>query len=146
LPNWFTYIDLYCLERDYKGQQNFSFKVDTGANISSISLTALLELGYTSDWIVQNGTLEPAAETANGRIVENCYRIHLPQVKFGTYTCKNPLFLTSLTEDMRNLFGLNFMRYFNWDLNYQTKVAKYFINENQFVLGDSIFEVHDLAV
>ena len=146
MPSWFTYIDLYCLTYDSKGQKRVQFKVDTGANISSISLNALLALGYTADWIVQNGTLEPAAETANGRTVENCYRIHLPQVKFGVYTCKNPLFLTSLTEDMRNLFGLNFMRYFNWDLNYQTKVAEYFINENQFTLGDSVFEVHDLAV
>jgi len=31
-------------------------------------------------------------------------------------------------------------------MDYQSKVASYFINDNQFALGDSAFAVHDLAV
>jgi len=144
--SWFTYIHLYCLSQDSKMQMDFRFKVDTGANISSIAFSDLLKLGFDRDWIIQNGELDEDVDTANGNKVNDCYRIILPQVRFGTYVCENALFITSLTDEMRNLFGLNFIRYFNWGYDYDAREVKYLRNKSEDDGGRYSFSVHDLAV
>ncbi|MCL2014914.1 MAG: retroviral-like aspartic protease family protein [Defluviitaleaceae bacterium] len=108
--NWFTWIYLYVQPNNFVAPLlRRPFKVDTGANISAISKTDLAKLGFDRDWIIQNGKLDEDVDTANGSKVNDCYRIILPQVRFGTYVCENALFITSLTDEMRNLFGLNFI-------------------------------------
>ena len=122
------------------------FKIDTGANISAISKTNLADLGFDRNWIIQNGELDEDVDTANGNKVNDCYRIILPQVRFGTYVCENALFITSLTDEMRNLFGLNFIRYFNWIYDYNAREVEYLRNKSSDDGGRYSFSVHDLAV
>jgi len=126
--------------------ERWRFKVDTGANISAISKTDLAKLGFDRDWIIQNGELDEDVDTANGGKVNDCYRIILPQVRFGTYVCENALFITSLTDEMRNLFGLNFIRYFNWGYDYDAREVEYLRNKSEDDGGRYSFSVHDLAV
>jgi len=143
---WFAQIYLYIQPNNSTALLRRRFKVDTGANISAISKTHLAELGFDQNWIIQNGKLVEDVDTANGSKVNDCYRIILPQVRFGTYVCENALFITSLTDEMRNLFGLNFIRYFNWGYDYDVCEVEYLRNKGGDDGGRHNFSVHDLAV
>ncbi|MCL1997537.1 MAG: retroviral-like aspartic protease family protein [Turicibacter sp.] len=145
--SWFTWIYLYIQPNNANiPLLRHPFKVDTGANISAISKAELADLGFDQNWIIQNGELDEDVDTANGNTVNDCYRIVLPQVRFGTYVCENALFITSLTDEMRNLFGLNFIRYFNWGYDYDVREVEYFRNKSEDDGGRYSFSVHDLAV
>ncbi|MCL1986424.1 MAG: retroviral-like aspartic protease family protein [Firmicutes bacterium] len=145
--DWFTWIPLYIQSNNAAIPfMRRRFKIDTGANISAISKNDLADFGFDQNWIIQNGELDEDVDTANGNKVNECYRIILPQVRFGTYVCENALFITSLTDEMRNLFGLNFIRYFNWGYDYDAREVEYLRNKGEDDGGRYSFSVHDLAV
>ncbi|MCL1998014.1 MAG: retroviral-like aspartic protease family protein [Turicibacter sp.] len=142
---WFAWIYLYIQPNNADiPLLRQPFKVDTGANISSISKTDLAKLGFDRAWILQNGELDENVDIANGSTVNDCYRITLPQVRFGTYFCENALFITSLTDEMRNLFGLNFIRYFNWGYDYDAREVEYLRNRSGDDGGRYRFSIHEV--
>lgn len=105
------------------------YKIDTGANSTTISRSVLNEIGYDDDWI-RSGRLLVGDErptVATGEPVDNCYKVVLPEVKFGIWTGRNWSFLVSLNDKVhfRPLFGTDSMQFFNWNFDYERNVCSY---------------------
>ena len=97
------------------------FKVDTGADNTTISKVALLRLGYDMDWINQNATVlkdEDKPTTASGDKVNAGY-VQLPLINILGYEGRSWPFQVIMDEnqDFRNLLGRDLLTGFNYALN-----------------------------
>jgi len=103
------------------------YKVDTGANCTTISHTNLLKLGYDRDWIMSGKLLEGKAcpTLASGVVISDCYQVILPEIRIGEWVGYNWPFTTSLSVPFRLLLGTDSMRFFNWQFNYENKVCSF---------------------
>jgi hypothetical protein len=103
------------------------YKVDTGANCTTIGSKRLLELGYDSDWIRTGKRLEGNARptVASGLPVDDCYEIILPEIHIGDWVGYNWPFMTSLSVPFKFLLGTDSMQFFNWQFNYEKGVCKF---------------------
>jgi len=97
------------------------FKVDTGADTSTISKYALNELGYNLSWIMKNVVIYKDVDkptTASGDKVNAGY-IQLPLINILGYEAKYWPFQIIVNEDkdFRNLLGRDLLTGFNYDFN-----------------------------
>ena len=97
------------------------FKVDTGADKSTISKYTLNELGYDYDWIKNNAITfkeEDKPTTASGERVNAGY-IQLPLINILGYEGKYWPFQIIVDEDkdFRNLLGRDLLTGFNFSFN-----------------------------
>jgi hypothetical protein len=123
-PHGFAHIDIFVRPKTTLKSPYISFKVDTGANSTTISRNTLRRLGFSDSWIKEEG--EPAYPTlASGEVVEDCYNVILPEIQFGDYVGYNWPFLTSLSVQFRPLFGTDSMQFFNWVINYENNICHY---------------------
>jgi hypothetical protein len=103
------------------------YKIDTGANCTTISHTELEKLGYDKDWIKLGKLLEgderPTAAT--GLPVDDCYIVTLPEISIGEWVGYNWPFMTSLSVPFKFLLGTDSMRFFNWHFDYENDVCKF---------------------
>ena len=92
-----------------------TFKLDTGADVTTISKETLNELGYNNDWITANAITDPK-RTMQSAGVEKKSAIYviLPAVNFfGRDLVNWPLhILADNDKDYPNLIGLDILRYF----------------------------------
>ena len=94
------------------------FKVDTGADVTTISKEDLRDFGYDLDWIVLNAVIFDHADkptTASGEKVNAGY-VKLPLLNILGYEAKNWPFLIVMDEDhdFRNLLGRDLLVGFNF--------------------------------
>ena len=61
------------------------FKVDTGANCTTISHVELAKLGYQESWIRSGKPLfgDAAPTVASGLPISGCYEVILPEIRIG---------------------------------------------------------------
>jgi hypothetical protein len=94
------------------------FKVDTGADTTTISKKDLQKLGYDMDWIKQNVVVyedEHKPTTASGEKINAGY-VQLPIINILGYEGRNWAFQVIMDEkqDFRNLLGRDLLTGFNY--------------------------------
>ena len=97
------------------------FKVDTGADNSTISKEALVRLGYNMGWIRQNAVAHKDKDkptTASGDKVNAGY-VQLPLINILGYEGRYWPFQIIMDEmqDFRNLLGRDLLAGFNYQFN-----------------------------
>ena len=109
--------------KPYRGStmRPIRFKVDTGADTSTISKLALISLGYDLDWIRKNVVVlkdDEKPETAAGDKVDAGY-IQIPLINILGYEGRHWPFQVILEEkrDFRNLLGRDLLTGFNYWFN-----------------------------
>ena len=90
-PLGFAYLRLDIKPRHSSTMASISFKVDTGANCTTISSERLCELGFDFDWIKSGIPLEGFARptVASGLPVNDCYQVVLPEIRIGNWVGYN---------------------------------------------------------
>ncbi|MCL2050138.1 MAG: hypothetical protein FWG91_00195 [Lachnospiraceae bacterium] len=127
----FIYLRLYILPHSKPLATHLPYKVDTGANRTTISKAILNNLGYDDDWIRQGGLLKGRERptTATGEIIMDCYKVVLPEIRLGKWTGTNWSFLVRLNDDkkkqFRLLFGTDSMCFFKWSFDYESGICTY---------------------
>ena len=126
------------------------FKVDTGADTTTISKPDLLLLGYDMNWIKKNvviSTDENKPTTASGDIVNAGY-IQLPLINLLGYEGKHWPFLVIVDEnkDFRNLLGRDLLSGFNYQFDndnnaFSIGMTKVFKPRYKFLPGQEINEM-----
>jgi len=103
------------------------YKVDTGANCTTIGSRRLIELGYDESWIKSGKRLEGnnRPTVASGLPVDDCYEVILPEICIGSWVGYNWPVLTSLNVPFRFLLGTDSMQFFNWNFDYEKGVCKF---------------------
>jgi len=102
------------------------FKLDTGADVTTISKATLNDLGYDNDWITANTINDPNRTMQSAGVEKkSATYVILPAVNFfGRDLVNWPLhILADDGKDYPNLIGLDILRYFivtfdfaNWEL------------------------------
>jgi len=97
------------------------FKIDTGADTTTISKEALRNLGYDMGWIKQNAVIyedKDKPTTAAGEKINAGY-IQLPLINLLGYEGKNWVFQIIMDEnqDFRNLLGRDLLTGFNYNFD-----------------------------
>jgi len=123
----FAYLDVYIRTPDKPTMAYFEYKVDSGANRTTISNIDLNGLGYDNDWIKTGKLLtgDDRPTVATGEPLDDCYIVSLPEITIGDYVGYNWPFLTSLSVPFKNLLGTDTMSFFNWEFDYENGVCKY---------------------
>ena len=120
-PLGFAFVSLFVRPSDNPLMFELPYKVDTGANRTTINTEALRRLGYDDKWVRTGKQLAEAERptVATGGPIENCYIITLPEIQLGGYVGYNWPFLVSLNDNIqfRLLLGTDSMQFFNWDFD-----------------------------
>jgi hypothetical protein len=103
------------------------YKVDSGANCTTISYDSLSDLGYDADWIKTGELLEGGARPtlASGIPIDDCYRVILPEIHIGEWVGYNWPFITSLSVPFKFLLGTDSMAFFNWHFDYEHNICAF---------------------
>ena len=123
----FTIVSLYARQKDTPTMLSENFKVDTGANCTTISKGWLLQLGYDENWIKSGRRLEGNARptVASGLPLDDCYEVILPEIHIGGWVGYNWPVLTSLSLPFKFLLGTDSMQFFNWNFDYESNVCRF---------------------
>ena len=126
-PMGFAYVDVAIKPMSSTTMEFLPYKVDSGANCTTINCTRLYKLGYSADWIKSGKLLVGNARptVASGLSVDDCYEVILPEICIGDWVGYNWPFITSLSVPFKLLLGTDSMQYFNWDFNYQKGICKF---------------------
>ncbi|MCL2171550.1 MAG: retroviral-like aspartic protease family protein [Defluviitaleaceae bacterium] len=94
------------------------FKVDTGADNSTISKELLFQFGYDSNWIDAHLIHSGTTTTASGDAIKSGL-VQLPLINFLGCEAKNWPFLVALdtNKDFRHLLGRDLLSGFNYTFN-----------------------------
>jgi len=134
--NGFVNIQVWIQPRCNTEYEYYDFKIDTGANRTTINLKTLNSLGYDENWVIENGKQLLGNEcptVATGVVIENCYSICLPEIKIGKYTGVNWQCIVSIDKHIqfRHLFGTDSMQFFNWIFDFENNFCEYNVIENK---------------
>ena len=123
----FAIVPLYARHKDTPIMYSRDYKVDSGANCTTINIDWLLELGFNEDWIKAGRRLEGNARptVASGLPMDDCYEIVLPEIHIGDWVGYNWPVLTSLSLPFKYLLGTDSMQFFNWTFDYENGVCKF---------------------
>jgi hypothetical protein len=104
-----------------------AYKVDSGANCTTISRKMLYDLGYGEDWIKSGELLagDAAPTLASGLPIDECYRVILPEIHLGDWVGYNWPAITSLSVSFKFLLGTDSMAFFNWNFDYEHGVCAF---------------------
>ena len=103
------------------------YKVDTGANCTTISKDWLFDLGYDENWIKSGKLLEGDARptVASGMPLNDCYEVMLPEIHVGSWVGYNWPVITSLSVPFKFLLGTDSMQFFNWHFDYENGICAF---------------------
>ena len=123
----FAYLPVDIKPRYTSLMHSVMFKVDSGANCTTISSTQLLTLGYDEDWIRSGKLLAGNARPtlASGLAVDDCFEVILPEIRIGDWVGYNWPFIASISVPFRFLLGTDSMQFFNWHFDYENGVCKF---------------------
>ena len=147
----FAFIRLFIRPNAMLHMPGFNYKVDSGANRTTISRDILHSLGYDDTWIQSfkklTGSERPTVAT--GVPIDNCYIISLPEIQLGGCVGFNWPFLVSLDDNIqyRLLFGADSMQFFNWTFNYETGKCLYEIipSKRRLLFNGIEQSIHDIT-
>jgi hypothetical protein len=133
----FAYVRL-CVKPNKKTAMSCKdFKVDTGANRTTINKKWLFEMGYDDNWIKKGKRLEGHARPtlASGLPLEDCYEVTLPEINLGDWVGYNWPVLTSLSVPFKFLLGTDSMQFFDWYISHSRNECSFeFIPDKRRVL------------
>ena len=138
-PNGRIYYHLYIKPFADVTMIPFVFHFDTGADTCMIDLRELQKLGYTKEWVLKNGTPHKVNQ-ANKTAIENCYLVNLPQVTIGKHSFNNFRIVTSTTERLNQLLGINFIALCDWNISYKKNYAEFTLIKQIFGKAPNDFE------
>ena len=123
----FAYVRVYIRAPDAPPMSHIPYKVDSGANRTTIGKDFLFDLGYDEAWIKTGELLtdDDRPTVATGEPIDDCYIVSLPEICIGDYVGYNWPFLTSLSVQFRNLLGTDTMSFFNWQFEYENGICRY---------------------
>jgi len=128
-PLGFAYVRFFIKLSNEPRMLGHPYKVDTGANSTTISRDALQGLGYDDDWVKTGKQLTGLERptVATGEPIDECYMITLPEIQLGGYVGYNWPFLVSLNDKIqfRLLLGTDSMLFFNWNFDYENCVCRF---------------------
>jgi hypothetical protein len=126
-PVGFVFLDLYIKPASSLTMERVYYKVDSGANCTTISHAELEKLGYDENWIKTGKLLEGDARPtlASGIPIDDCYEVVLPEIRIGDWVGYNWPFMTSLSVQFKFLLGTDSLRFFNWHFDYENDVCKF---------------------
>jgi len=129
----FAVIPLYAKRKDVPSMFARRYKIDSGANCTTISKDWLFELGYDEDWIKSGKLLEGDARptVASGLSLDDCYEVILPEIHIGEWVGYNWPVLTSLSVPFKFLLGTDSMQFFNWHFDYESGVCRFDLIPNK---------------
>ena len=129
----FAHVTLYVKPKDTTTMSSEKFKVDTGANCTTINKDWLLLLGYGDDWIKSGRRLEGTARptVASGLPLDDCYEVIQPEIHIGEWVGYNWPMLTSLSLPFKFLLGTDSMQFFNWRFDYESGVCNFDLIPNK---------------
>ena len=106
---------------------SIDYKVDTGANCTTISKNWLMQLGFDDDWIKAGKRLVGNARptVASGQPLDDCYEVILPEIHIGGWVGYNWPVLTILSVPFKFLLGTDSMQFFNWNFDYENGVCRF---------------------
>jgi len=123
----FAHIWVNIPEKDKITGVRLLFKFDTGASCNTIDKEDLYTLGYDDEWIKSGqeltGDFRPTV--ASGVPLDGCYKIILPEIRFGVFTGRNVRFITGLKGSFKLLLGTSTLQCFNWALDYENGYCSY---------------------
>jgi hypothetical protein len=113
-----AFIPIHIKQNDGHILLDVDFKVDTGADVTTISKMDLLQLGYDAAWIERHVVIHPDTDkptSADGEKLNAGY-IQLPLINILGYEGKSWPFQILLDErvDFRNLVGRDLLSGFNY--------------------------------
>ena len=128
-PLGFAHVRLFIRHSNTPLLTYIPYKVDTGANSTTINTETLRRLGYDNNWVKTGkqltGTERPTVAT--GETIDDCYVIALPEIQLGGYVGYNWPFLVSLNDKIqfRLLLGTDSMQFFNWHFDYENGICSF---------------------
>ena len=129
-PLGFAYVRFFIRLSDNPSMLDLPYKVDTGANSTTINRESLQRFGYDDNWVIKSGKLLVGLErptVATGEPIDNCFTITLPEIQLGGYVGYNWPFLVSLNDKIqfRLLLGVDSMLFFNWIFDYENNICRF---------------------
>ena len=123
----FAYVDVDIKPKNSNTMTRVKYKIDTGANCTTISKKMIYKLGYDDEWIKSGKLMEGATAPtlASGLPVPDCYEVILPEIHIGEWVGYNWPITTSLTVPFRFLLGTDSMQFFNWHFDYERGVCRF---------------------
>jgi len=123
----FALLDIDIKPRFSNEMSSLPYKVDTGANCTTISSEQLIDLGFDADWIKSGRRLEDneRPSVASGSLLDDCYMVVVPEIRIGDFVGYNWPFMTSLSVPFKFLLGTDTMQFFNWHLDYEHGLCKF---------------------
>ena len=117
----FAMVPIYFRIQDIPSMLPADYKVDTGANRTTINGRWLIENGYDENWIKAGKLLTGNAcpTVASGHTLDDCYEIILPEICIGDWVGYNWPMLTSLAGQFKFLLGTDSLQFFNWHFDYE---------------------------
>jgi len=126
-PVGFVFLDVYIKPALSPTMERVNYKVDSGANCTTISHSELEKLGYDKNWIKAGKRMEGNARPtlASGIPIDDCYEVVLPEIRIGDWVGYNWPFMTSLSVQFKFLLGTDSMQFFNWNFDYGHGACKF---------------------
>ena len=114
-----TYVAIHVKPKDSTVLESIDFKVDTGADVTTITKKDLLLVGYDKAWIHDNVQInhDSPLTTADERPLQTGY-VQVPLINIFGYEAKNWPFTILVDDcwnmDFRNLLGRDLLSGFNY--------------------------------
>ena len=123
----FALVEISVKPNGSVAMEKITYKVDSGANCTTISAKRLNELGFDDNWIHSGKPLvgANAPTVASGLPLDDCYEVILPQINIGGWVGYNWPVLTSLSVPFRFLLGTDSMQFFNWHFDYENGICRF---------------------
>jgi len=142
-----VYLSIHIKPEKSTTMKPVRFKVDTGADLTTISKDELYALGYTLEWIKEN-SVSGTSSTADGSTFMTGF-VQLPVINFLGYEGKNWPLLVILDEekDFHNLLGRDLLSGFNYNFNNDKEIFEIRRAEKFYFIGEKLSsqEIHEVA-
>jgi hypothetical protein len=142
----FVFINVDIKPKSGLTMEAVPYKVDTGANCTTINYSRLYQLGFDEAWIKSGRLLtgEARPTVASGVYVEDCYQVTLPEIHIGDYVGYNWPFITSLNVDFKFLLGTDSLRFFNWTFDYENNVCRFELipGKREILFNQAVQSIH----
>jgi len=108
----------HMLTGDFKSFGVVRYKLDSGSDFTTISCDELNRLGYTREFLEKCPFYGNIASLATHENQLKLQYITNVSIKFGNREIQGCRVFFALDTQLRNLFGGDILKYFNWEVNY----------------------------
>jgi len=112
------------LKGDFKSFNPVKFKLDSGSDFTTVSAKDLYDLGYTREFLEKCPEHIESASTASEDNNLKLQYITNVSIKFGDRELQGCRIFFALDTNLRSLFGTDILKYFNWEVNYDTGILQ----------------------